>query len=170
MDQSESFKKELQTVIIEEKKHSHMIFYSFLQYLGSWFEDLEFFKKLVGAGDSGLEKSAITTNDQKTLSFLENQGFVVAKANSVIFDYNQYVEQLHKVLQLDGETANKLNLNGMKSEFVRILEQIPFSDNLAAYRSDGIGLNKDKIFNRLRGFLRKNEFGKMNKVLLNWLR
>ena len=98
---------------------------------------------------------------------LEEIGITKKGEDTITFDFNECLSTLEGKLGLSKddigahEDANALFLN--------LVDQMTLQVALPPIRRDGIGLNKDFIFNRLRGYIRKNETGAFKATLLSWL-
>lgn len=165
----DSIKNQLQDATLNEHKRLYMVLYSLLQNVGSRFEEdgLAFIKKVINAGENGIKASDTAQINNTLVDFLADAGFIKKGEETITFNREGYINALGEKLKLaPDDMAEAGNASAL---FLDLAKQVTLDVALPRIRRDGVGLNRDFIFNRLRGHIRRNEQGVFKNTLVAWL-
>ncbi|MHA1683741.1 MAG: hypothetical protein ACTSUE_22575 [Promethearchaeota archaeon] len=165
----DSIRKELESKIMSEHKRLYMAVYSFIQHAGSLYDDagLDLIKKVKNAGEQGLKRDEVPGNAARAVQYLEKGGFIKLAGEIYQYDMDAFISTLASKMALGDDEL--VVAGDLKTLFSTLIDQMTLDVDLPPIRRDGIGLNRDFIFNRLRGYVRQKESGAFSKTILPWL-
>ncbi|MHA1792018.1 MAG: hypothetical protein ACTSVI_05190 [Promethearchaeota archaeon] len=164
-------KNEIQDLVLEKDNKLFIVLYSFLQYIGSILEKIEVIRSIVASDGGTITKEQLIEAgaEDSLIDFLVKLDFLSKEDNGFKFELRNFIKKLEGYLSVDeGTLLNELN-DDMETLFKDLILSLPKESTIPAIRRDGLGFNKDLIFNRLRGHVRRYDGGKYKSVLLKWL-